>query len=80
MVKVKCKYANRKPYATFYFVFKCNVCTIAISDIFIYFIYFAHNVTILKGKKSDKTKIIEQSLMAWQHKDVGITPTNANSL
>ena len=48
--------------------------------IYIYlFIYFAHQVTILKRKKSNKNKIIEQSLMAWQHKDFGITPTNANS-
>ena len=49
------------------------------SDIYL-FIYFAHQVTILKRKKSDKTKIIEQFLMAWQHKDIGITLTNANSL
>ena len=47
---------------------------------FIYlFIDFAHQVTIPKGKKSDNT-IIEQSLMAWQYKDVGITPTTANSV
>ena len=25
-------------------------------------------------------KINRQSLMAWQHQDVGITPTNANSV
>ena len=44
------------------------------------FIYFAHHVTILKRKKTDENKIIELSLMAWQHKYVGITPTNANSV
>ena len=39
--------------------------------------YFEHYFTVLK---SDNSKIIEQTRMAWQHNDVGITPTNANSL
>ena len=60
-------------------VFDKRPCLRRIDCEFYLFIYFAHQVTILKRKNSDKNKIIEQSLMAWQHKDVGITPTNANS-
>ena len=53
--------------------------------LFYLFIYFAHQTLLNIDRKKTNIYIYiyiikRQSLMAWQHMDVGITPTNANSV